>query len=131
MLRLLPCLSASLLPLIVLPCCRAAVRARRPAASLLRYISNARRRPRPCRPSCRPACCCRLPRLPPSCSPPLLLASSFIRHKYGRIRGAPIMQEPRPNRRGGPPLYLNTFLRCLLAKFFILFFLFWDTESNP
>ena len=91
---------------------------------------DACRRPRPCR----PACSCRLPRLPrlpPSCSPPPLLAFCSIRHKYVRFFGGTERRKRTPFAYRGIPVYANTSLRCLLAKFFIFIFLFWSTESNP
>ena len=54
-----------------------------------------------------------------------------VRYKYVRICSGTERRKRAAVAGGGVPLYANTSLRCLLAKFFIFIFLFWDTESNP
>ena len=122
------CLSA---PPAVLPIRRAGL----PPPFCAIYKDARRKPPSAAVPSClllpAAAACCRLPRLPPSCSLPLLLDSSSIRHKYVRTGGGPAPRKRAAVAGGGVPLSANTSLRCLIAKFFIFYFLFFLEIEKP
>ena len=123
------CLSGLSAPPAVLPLRRAGL-----PPPFLRYIRNARRRPRPCRPACSgllrpaPAACraCRRPALRRSFWPPPLY-----------VTNTSVLVECR-NAENGHPLHIGASryrpIRRSAAfsrNFLFLFFLFWHTESNP
>ena len=126
MLRLLPCLSASPLRL---PLCRAAVRARRPAASLLRYIRK-RAQEAAAVPSVLPSCLL----LPPAAAAAVLLsASPFGLLLYTpQIRTYLMSYAPRKTGRrgwwGSPRIRQRTAplpYREIFYFFYFLFFFIW------
>ena len=127
LLRLLPCR----LPLC-LPCCRYGAQAcRLPFALYIR--TRAGGRGRAVLPPAAAAAACRGGLR--SCSLPLLLAFSSIRHKYGHIGNGQGRRKRTPFEHMGIPVYANISLRCLIAKFFIFYFFYFlfggGMESNP